>query len=125
MILGKRRQDGFTLLEMLAAMVLLALGLTVLMGALGDAARDQVRSEARGSMAQVARSLMAERSLQALQSGTWVGERDGIHWRFECTLRESLPDIVLYHLSLTLRQGLREESFTTLRLQRVAQVDAS
>lgn len=119
---GARRQGGFTLLEMLASIVLLALGLTVLMGALGDIARDQVRGEARISMAQIARSLMAERSLQRLQPGIQAGERDGFHWRFECTLRDSMPGIGLYHLALTLRQGQREERFSTLRLQPMAQV---
>ncbi|QVL18972.1 type II secretion system protein [Pseudomonas qingdaonensis] len=118
-----RRQGGFTLLEMLAAIVLLALGLTVLMSALRDAARDQLVGETKVGMAQVARSLMAEHSLQILQPGFEAGERDGIHWRFECTLRDSLPGIGLYHLALTLRQGQREERFTTLRLQR-AQVIA-
>lgn len=121
---GNRRQGGFTLLEMLAAMVLLALGLTVLMSALGDASRDQVRAEARGGMAQVARSLMAELSLKTLQTGAQEGERDGVQWRFECTLRDSLPGIGLYHLALTLRQGQREEHFSTLRLQRFAQAEA-
>jgi general secretion pathway protein I len=124
MTLGKRRQDGFTLIEMLAAMVLLALGLTVLMSALGDAARDQGRGEARSGMAQVARSLMAEHSLQTLQPGTQEGERDGIQWRFEYTLRDSLQGVGLYHLALTLHQGQREERFSTLRLQRIAQVEA-
>lgn len=124
MTLYTRRQSGFTLLEMLAAMVLLALGLTVLMSALGDVARDQVQGEARSDMAQIARSLMAERSLQTLQPGTQEGERDGLHWRFECTLRDSLQGIDLYHLALTLRKGAREQRFTTLRLQRVAQENA-
>jgi general secretion pathway protein I len=124
MTCGQRRQGGFTLLEMLAAMVVLALGLTVLMSALGDAARDQVRGEARSGMVQVALSLMAERSLQPLQPVTQEGERDGIHWRFECTLRDRLPGIGLYHVALTLRQGQRQERFSTLRLQRVPQVDA-
>lgn len=123
MTLGKHHQRGFTLIEMLAAMVLLALGLTVLMSALGSVARDQVRGEVRISMAQVARSLMAERSLQALQAGSQEGERDGIYWRLECTLRDSLPGLNLYHLALTLRQGQSKEHFTTLRLQRMAQVD--
>lgn len=122
MSFGMRRQGGFTLLEMLGAIVLLALGLAVLMSALGDAARNQVRGEVRSGMAQVARSLMAERSLQALQPGIQEGEHDGVHWHFECVLRSSLPGIDLYHLALTLRQGPREERFTTLRLQRVAQV---
>ncbi|WP_251962122.1 type II secretion system protein [Pseudomonas sp. Marseille-Q5299] len=121
---GNRQQGGFTLLEMMAAMVLLALGLTVLMSTLGDASRDQLRAEARGSMAQVARSLMAELSLQTLQTGAQEGERDGFQWHFECTLRDSLPGIGLYHLALTLRQGQREEHFSTLRLQRFAQAEA-
>lgn len=119
-----RRQGGFTLLEMLAAMVLLALGLTVLLSALGDTSRDQVRAEARGGMAQVARSLMAELSLQTLQTGAQEGERDDVQWRFECTLRDSLPGTGLYHLALTLRQGQREVHFSTLRLQRFAQAEA-
>lgn len=124
MSLVKRRQGGFTLLEMLAAIALLALGLAVLMSALSDTARDQRRGEAKSVMAQAARSLMAERSLHVLQPGIQEGERDGIHWRFDCTLRDSLPGVGLFHLALTLRQGQREERFTTLHLQRMAQVAA-
>ncbi|MDR0280524.1 MAG: type II secretion system GspH family protein [Paucimonas sp.] len=118
---GKRRQGGFTLLELLAATVLMALGLAVLMSALGDAMRYQTSAGIRNHLAQVARSMMAERSLQTLQPGSEEGLREGVHWRLECSLRDRSPGIGLYHAVLTLRQGKYEGRFVTLRLQRLAQ----
>lgn len=118
---GRLRQAGFTLLELLAATALLAIGLVVLANGMGQTSRSHARDEARQRMAQVARSLLVETDLQALRPGSETGLRDGVAWHLRSRLQEQASDIARYQLQLTLRLGDREERFTTLRLRRVAQ----
>ncbi|WMD20204.1 hypothetical protein RAS12_26945 [Achromobacter seleniivolatilans] len=74
-------------------------------------------------MAQIARTLMAEQWLQGVQLGRQEGVYDGVQWSMESSLHDQRQGIGLYHLTLTLRQGNREERFTSLRLRRSAQVE--
>ncbi|MDH0648599.1 type II secretion system GspH family protein [Pseudomonas sp. GD03858] len=111
------RQRGFTLLELLGATALLAIGSAVLVSGLGDAMRGYVRDEVKTRMALTARSLLDESAEVAVQVGDMRGVSDGIEWHLVSTVQESLPGHVLYHQRLTLRLGDREERFSTLRLQ--------
>lgn len=85
---SRARQQGFTLLEVLVAFALLALALTLVLGALSGAAR-QVRQSADSSRATLhAQSLLAQLgSGEALTPGQREGDFD--RGRFQWTLEVS------------------------------------
>lgn len=110
------RQSGFTLLEMLAALTVLALCVTVLLGAFGQSARalQQARHSDRLNLA--ARSLMDELGEGALQSGSTAGSWDGLPWTLDVQEQPVPPGSVrLLRLNLTVREGSRTVRFSTLR----------
>ena len=110
------RQSGFTLLEMLAALTVLALCVTVLLGAFGQSARalQQARHSDRLNLA--ARSLMEELGEGALQPGSTAGNWDGLPWTLDVQDQPVPPgSIRLLRLSLTVREGSRTVRFSTLR----------
>ncbi|WP_110973389.1 type II secretion system protein [Pseudomonas huaxiensis] len=119
---GRRRQGGFTLLELIAAIALLAVGLTVVLSGAGEALKGGVRDELKNHMADMARSLFAENVLGNVPPGRLEGMREGVRWQLDCTLQDTLSGtgIALYRLDLTLSRGVRQEHFSTLRLQRPA-----
>ena len=86
MATSRARQQGFTLLEVLVAFALLALALTLVLGALSGAAR-QVRQSADSSRATLhAQSLLAQLgSGEALKPGQREGDfdRGRYHWTLE------------------------------------------
>jgi general secretion pathway protein I len=83
-----RRQQGFTLLEVIVAFALLALALSLLLGSLSGASR-QVRESADGSRATLhAQSLLAQLGAgDVLQPGRQEGsfEGDRYRWQLEVT----------------------------------------
>lgn len=84
MSIGARRQQrGFTLLEVIVAFALLALALTLLLGALSGASR-QVRTSADSSRATLhAQSLLAQLGTgEVLQPGRQEGSFDGDRYRW-------------------------------------------
>ena len=89
---GGRGQHGFTLLELMAALAILALTMTVLLGAVGDGSRLTGKSVRAGQMALQARSLLEGLGLSGpLQVGNSEGVLDDgkTHWqlhifRFSC-----------------------------------------
>jgi general secretion pathway protein I len=111
-----RRQSGFTLLEMLAALTVLALCFTVLLGAFGQSARalQQARHSDRLNLA--ARSLLEELGEGALQPGSTAGNWDGLPWTLEVQ-EQPVPAgaVRLLRLNLTVREGTRLARFSTLR----------
>jgi general secretion pathway protein I len=110
------RQSGFTLLEMLAALTVLALCVTVLLGAFGQSARalQQARHSDRLNLA--ARSLMEELGEGALQPGSTTGNWDGLPWTLDVQDQPVPPGAVrLLRLTLTVREGSRTVGFSTLR----------
>jgi general secretion pathway protein I len=110
------RQSGFTLLEMLAALTVLALCVTVLLGAFGQSARalQQARHSDRLNLA--ARSLMEELGDGALQPGSTTGSWDGLPWTLDVQDQPVPPGAVrLVRLTLTVREGPRTVRLSTLR----------
>ncbi len=77
-----RSSGGFTLIEVLAAIALLAIAFAVGLGALGKAAQNAGRSAALSTAVERAQSLLAEQGLMApLHNGTLSGNfDDGMHW---------------------------------------------
>lgn len=80
----RRRQQGFTLLEVIVAFALLALALSLLLGALSGASR-QVRESADGSRATLhAQSLLAQLGAgEVLQPGRQEGSFEGDRYRWQ------------------------------------------
>lgn len=115
------RQSGFTLLEMLAALTVLALCVTVLLGAFGQSARalQQTRHSDRLNLA--ARSLMEELGEGALQPGSTTGNWDGLPWTLDVQDQPVPPGAVrLLRLTLTVREGPRAVLFSSLRARGVS-----
>jgi general secretion pathway protein I len=115
---SSRSQAGFTLLEMLGATALLAIGLGILLSSMSQSMRSVAKDEVKTRMGLVARSLISETSTVPLQPGVTHGERDGIDWRLECSEQRVQAGIRLLHLRLVLRQASAEEVFSTMRIQR-------
>ncbi|MBD9468827.1 prepilin-type N-terminal cleavage/methylation domain-containing protein [Pseudoxanthomonas sp. PXM01] len=84
MIVSRRRQQGFTLLEVIVAFALLALALSLLLGSLSGASR-QVRESADSSRATLhAQSLLAQLGAgEALQPGRQQGSFEGDRYRWQ------------------------------------------
>lgn len=110
------RQRGFSLLEMLAALTVLALCVTVLLGAFGQSARALQQSRSSDRLNLAARSLMDELGEGALQPGTRAGEWDGLRWRLAVQDQPVTPGAVkLLRLDLTVTEGARQVRLSTLR----------
>ncbi|WP_447894540.1 type IV pilus modification PilV family protein [Vreelandella sp. GE22] len=109
-------QRGFTLLEMLAAIVVLAIGSTVLLGAFGQSARSLYQVEQSDRAALAARSILDSIEGQVLEVGTHRGSWDGLDWELDVSL-EAQGALDLYRLDLTLTQGARRSHYSTLRLR--------
>ena len=124
-------QAGFTLLEMLAALTVLALCCSVLLTAFGQSARalQQVQRSDRLSLA--ARSLIDEFSLGPLTPGHSAGTWDGdLRWTLEVTRQApgsaaaqagaSMPGnarVALYQLDLDVFEAHRHTRLSTLQVR--------
>ena len=81
---ARRRQRGFTLIEVLVAFAVLALALTMLLGTLSGATRQVRWSADAGRAALHAQSLLADTGVgEALQPGRRDGELDGGRYRWQ------------------------------------------
>lgn len=113
------RQAGFTLLELAAALVLLAIGFFVLMGGMGQATRSLRADQEASRMALRVRSVFDTYANARLAPGVQVGYfEDGLQWRMAVTPAGGWPTLPLYRLQLTLQSDAREAQFSTLRVQR-------
>ncbi|MFC3551516.1 prepilin-type N-terminal cleavage/methylation domain-containing protein [Lysobacter cavernae] len=80
---SRRRQRGYTLLEVIVAFALLALGLTLLLGTLSGAARQVRWSGDAGRAALYAQSLMAQVGVgESLAAGQRSGEFEQGRYRW-------------------------------------------
>ncbi|WP_395606575.1 prepilin-type N-terminal cleavage/methylation domain-containing protein [Pseudomonas sp. B22129] len=106
-----RRQAGFTLLEMLAALALMALGSTVLLVAFGQSARSLAQVAHSDRLTHAALSVLDQEASGPLTEGISQGELDGIHWQLTCT---SEPPR-LFRLDLIVSEGPYQARFSTLK----------
>ncbi|WP_248799991.1 prepilin-type N-terminal cleavage/methylation domain-containing protein [Pseudomonas sp. MWU13-2105] len=110
-------QGGFTLLEMLAAVVVLSIGFTAYLNALGSSTQALLRDEQSTRMALLAKTLFDEQSRKRLKPGQWQGRLAQVQWQLTATAQPGTPPVDLYRLELVLEQGRREEHFVTWRAQ--------
>lgn len=111
-------QAGFTLLEMLAALVVMALCSSVLLMAFGQSARSLQQVDRSDRLSQVARSVLDDQGTDELQAGNHEGLIDStVHWSLaisEQAAKAGQPRLM--RLDLALNEGSRHAQFSTLRL---------
>jgi general secretion pathway protein I len=112
------KQRGFTLLEMLAALAVLALCATVLLGAFGQSARALQQSARSDRLSQTARSVMDELDSAPLEAGRRQGHWGDVQWTVEVTAEPSVAGAAqLLRVDLLLRAEGHEAHFSTQRVQ--------
>lgn len=111
-------QRGFTLLEMLAALAVLALCATVLLGAVSQSARALQQSARSDRLNQAARSLMDELDSAPLVPGRRQGHWDAVQWTLDVSIEPSVSGAAqLLQIDLLLSAEGREAHFSTQRVQ--------
>ncbi len=110
-------QRGFTLLEMLAALTVLALCCAVLLTAFGQSAKSLQQVQRSDRLSLAARSLMDEFSNGPLHAGRSEGTWDGaLRWQLNVSQQPSTTaQIALYRLDLNLDEDRRHARFSTLQ----------
>lgn len=114
-----RRNGGFTLLEMLAALVLFAVAGSVLLVAFGQSARSLQQARGSDRLSLAARSLMDEQRDTRLLPGVREGRLDDtINWRISVSQQPaSASQLPLLRVDLQLREGRQVLELSTLVLQ--------
>lgn len=111
-------QRGFTLLEMLAALLILALCSTVLVMAFGNSARALQQAQRSDELSLAARSILDEASAGQLQAGSTEGRWSGLHWRLAIsTLPAGEAPVDIWRLDLRVGQGARQAEYSTLQVR--------
>ncbi|WP_439856095.1 type II secretion system protein [Pseudomonas yamanorum] len=113
-----KRQSGFTLLEMLAALTLMAICSTVLLVAFGQSARSLLQVARSDRLTHTALSVMDQEASGPLASGVRQGELDGIAWQLRVAqepTRAGQPH--LFRVDLSVSEGARHAHFSTLKLR--------
>ncbi|MCB1875235.1 MAG: type II secretion system protein [Chromatiales bacterium] len=127
-----RRQAGFTLLEVLVAFVILALLVTVLLQAAGNAVRGMYVAERYGQAARIAQTLLAGVGIEIpLERGAASGEQgDGFRWQvtvepFAASEEAASPSrLFAITVEVSWGGGSRQRSFSLESLRR-ASTDAA
>ena len=111
-------QAGFTLLEMLAALVVMALCSGVLLMAFGQSARSLQQVDRADRLSQAARSVLDDQAVGALQPGLSNGVMDdGIAWAMNVwALPTAAGQPRMLRVNVIVSEGRREARFSTLRL---------
>lgn len=113
-----KRQAGFTLLEMLAALVLMAICSTVLLVAFGQTARSLAQVNHSDRLIHAALSVLDQEASGPLVSGVRQGNLQGIHWQLNVAQQPTrLGQPRLFRLDLTVSEGPRHAHFSTLKLR--------
>lgn len=110
-------QSGFTLIEALAAVVVLSIGFFVFLGAMADSTRALSKAHHSTQLALLATSIMESQAQSHVQAGRKEGDVDGVHWQLTSSLAAQNQTIELFRLELVLEQADRKEYFSTLRIQ--------
>jgi general secretion pathway protein I len=122
----RTRQTGFTLLEMLAALVIMALCSGVLLLAFGQSARALQQVDRADRLSQAARSVLDEQAVGVLAPGQSNGVVDGaIEWAMNVApLPAASGQPQLLRIELAVREGPHQARFSTLRLVNPARAGA-
>ncbi|MGR3889115.1 type II secretion system protein [Pseudomonas sp. 1152_12] len=104
-------QTGFTLLEMLAALTLMAVCSTVLLVAFGQSARSLAQVARSDRLTHTALTVLDQEAAGPLVEGISQGDLDGIHWQ----LTRSRQQSHVFRLDLTVSEGPHHAHFSTLR----------
>lgn len=116
-----KRQAGFTLLEMLAALVLMAICSTVLLVAFGQSARSLAQVNHSDRLTHAALSVLDQEASGPLVSGVRQGNLQGIHWQLSIAQQPTrLGQPRLFRLDLTVSEGPRQAHFSTLKLRAIS-----
>ncbi|WP_426118102.1 PulJ/GspJ family protein [Pseudomonas sp. DSP3-2-2] len=112
-------QTGFTLLEMLAALTVMAVCSSVLLVAFGQSARSLQQVSRSDRLSHAARTVFDQEAAGPLQSGTRNGVLDGdINWQLEISQQPGKAGQArLYRLDLTVSEARRKATFSTLKLR--------
>jgi general secretion pathway protein I len=112
-------QTGFTLLEMLAALTVMAVCSSVLLVAFGQSARSLQQVSRSDRLSQAARTVFDQEAGGPLQSGTRQGVLDGgIDWRLIIDQQPTKAGQArLFRLDLTLSEDRHQARFSTLKLR--------
>ena len=111
-------QRGFTLLEMLAALLILALCSTVLVMAFGNSARALQQAQRSDELSLAARSILDEASAGQLRAGSTEGLWSGLPWRLAIsTLPAGEAPVDIWRLDLRVGQGARQAEYSTLQVR--------
>ncbi|TFY84662.1 prepilin-type N-terminal cleavage/methylation domain-containing protein [Pseudomonas kairouanensis] len=115
------RQKGFTLLEMLAALMLMAICSTVLLVAFGQSARSLMQVNHSDRLTHAALSVLDQETAGRLASGVRQGDLDGIDWRLTIAQQPTrIGQPRLFRLDLTVSEGPRHAHFSTLKVRAVS-----
>lgn len=111
-------QAGFTLLEMLAALLLMALCSTVLLVAFGQSARSLLQVAHSDRLSHAASSAMDQEAAGPLTDGLRQGQLDGIAWQLRIARQPGrIGQPRLFRLDVTVSEGPRSARFSTLKLR--------
>lgn len=113
-----RRQAGFTLLEMLAALTLMAVCSTVLLVAFGQSARSLLQVAHSDRLTHAAVSVLDQEAAGPLANGVRHGDLDGVAWQLRIAQQPTrIGQPQLFRLDLSVSEGPRHASFSTLKLR--------
>ncbi|RMO97797.1 putative proteinral secretion pathway protein I [Pseudomonas syringae pv. philadelphi] len=114
----KTSQSGFTLLEMLAALTVMAVCSGVLLVAFGQSARSLQQVSRSDRLSHAARTILDQEGAGPLENGTRQGKLAGIDWTLdirEMTSADGQPR--LFRLDLRMSEHRRHAQFSTLKLR--------
>ncbi|WP_122556102.1 type II secretion system protein [Pseudomonas viridiflava] len=113
------RESGFTMLEMLAALTLMALCSTVVLVAFGQSAHSLSMVAQSDRLTHVAMSVMDEQTSAPLIQGHQQGSLgDGIEWQLDVARQPThTGQPRMFRLDLVVTQAQRAVRFSTLKLE--------
>ncbi len=123
--MGRRKEGGFSLIEMIVAIVILALSLGMLYQAAAGATRNVRIDERYSYAALMAQSVLADNSVVAVGGVSGAGEIEGYRWRLSSSPLESgssgdVAPVPLYALEVSIEWDDGSSSGRQLTLVTVA-----
>ncbi|WP_455926410.1 type II secretion system protein [Pseudomonas putida] len=113
-----KSQIGFTLIEILAAISILAIGFAVAVGVIKTAFSLLVKDEALTRLALEGRSIFDEQARLNLEVGHSQGTSNDIAWVLDITLDHSEGPVRVLRESLLVTDQEYSVRFTTLHIER-------